>query len=133
MKKRDVILELLARGPVLVNCDGRRCDVPEHLRHPLLALRFGYNLTPRIPDLRAGDDGLSGTLSFGGKKRLCRLPWPAVYGATVEGEEHSVVWPGDQPKQDAPAPDDVEVEIQVGDDPADEPAPPPKRPHLKLV
>ena len=98
--KKRTLEALLARGPVLVHVDARRTEVtvpPRFRADPSLVLRFGYNLTPAIVDLAVDDDGIAGTLTFGGLPYYCKLPWPSVYAAIVEGEQRGTVWPEDIP------------------------------------
>jgi len=108
--KRLAVEELLERGAVLIHVDARRDDVvvPPRLRgDPRLVLRFGYRLQPAIVDLAVDDDGIAGTLTFGGMPFYCRLRWPAVYAAIVDGEQRGTVWPEDIPDvvmQKAPEP-----------------------------
>jgi stringent starvation protein B len=99
--KRRTFEGLLERGPVLVHVDARRADVtvpPRFRADPSLVLRFGYQLSPAIPDLEIDDTGISGTLTFGGSPFHCVLPWPAVYAAMVDGEQRGSVWPEDVPE-----------------------------------
>jgi stringent starvation protein B len=98
--KRPFVDELLERGPVLVHIDARRdeADVPERFRgDPKLVLRFGYGLSPAITDLEVDDEGISGTLTFGGVPHHCVLRWPAVYAAVSEVDQRGMVWPDDVP------------------------------------
>jgi hypothetical protein len=124
--KRAAVEELLERGPVLIHVDARREDVlvPPRLRGDArLVLRFGYRLQPAIVDLAVDDDGIAGTLTFGGMPFYCKLQWPGVYAAIVEGEQRGTVWPEDIPDvvmEKAPEPaastepvDEVEVEAPV--------------------
>jgi stringent starvation protein B len=141
--KRRTVEALLARGPILVHIDARRpeVEVPPRLRNdPRLVLRFGYGLSPAIADLEVDDRGISGTLTFGGQPFHCVLPWPAVYGAMVDGEQRGTVWPEDVPEDvltggseaaAAPAPGGASVASAPV---LDELEPPRKRGnHLKLV
>jgi hypothetical protein len=99
--KRQVIDELLAKGPVLVHLDARRSDVavPERFRaEAKLVLRFGHGLSPPIPDLTVDEHGMSATLTFGGTPFRCVLPWPAIYAAVADGEQRGMVWPDDIPE-----------------------------------
>jgi len=99
--KKRTLEALLARGPVLVHVDARRAevDVPARFRADAsLVLRFGYTLSPAIADLTVDDEGIGGTLTFGGQPHRCVLPWTAVYAAMVEGEQRGTVWPEDVPE-----------------------------------
>ena len=133
--KRQVVDELLNEGAILVHLDARGDDVgvPEQFSgDPKLVLRFGFNLTPAIPDLHVDETGLSGTLTFGGVPHFCQLPWTAVYAVVSEANSRGLVWPDD-------VPDEVVGELAGAareEEPA-EPTPPPPdkkgRPHLRLV
>jgi stringent starvation protein B len=139
--KRTVVDDLLSRGPVLVHFDARRTDVqvpPRFVREAKLVLRFGYALSPPIPDLLVDDSGVSGTLTFGGVPFHCVLPWPAIFAAVQDGDQRGMVWPDDIPDDLI----DAAGAPGVTPDPARRdptPVPPPaptrsKRPsHLKLV
>jgi stringent starvation protein B len=99
--KRKAVESLLERGPILIHVDSRHhgVDVPGRLRgNPRLVLRFGYGLTPAIPDLSVAEDSLTGTLTFGGVPYTCNVPWSAVYAVMVEGEQRGTVWPEDVPE-----------------------------------
>jgi len=137
--KRRTLETLLARGPVLVHVDARRAEVsvpPRFRADPSLVLRFGYTLSPAIADLSVDDNGVSGTLTFGGQPFHCVLPWTAVYAAMVEGEQRGTVWPEDVPEDvltgggEAPAP------LPAAQPPQQQQAEPPRAKrtsHLKLV
>ena len=108
--KRAVVRRLMGEGPILVQVDARRegVSVPERLRDdPRLVLRFGYDLTPAIADLDIGDEGLAGTLSFGGVPHRCVLPWPSVYAVVSETDQRGMVWPDDVPPEAMSAPDEA--------------------------
>ena len=143
--KRLTLEQLLARGPVLVHVDARRTEVavpPRFRADASLVLRFGYTLQPAIRDLCIDDEGISGTLTFGGSPFHVMLPWTAVYAAMVEGEQRGTVWPEDVPEDvltgsgDQPAVTSHGNAIpDVSEAAAVEPAPRAKRTtgHLKLV
>ncbi len=132
--KRRTLEALLARGAVLVHVDARRAEVsvpPRFRADPSLVLRFGYDLSPAITDLRVDDEAVSGTLTFAGQPYRCVLPWTAVYAAMVEGEQRGTVWPEDVPE-----------DVLTGGEPAaaappppaqEEPPPKQRSAHLKLV
>lgn len=133
--KRAVADALLAKGPILVHVDARRAGVAVPARFAKdakLVLRFGYGLNPPIPDLAVDDDGIAGTLVFGGVPFRCQLPWAAIFALILDGESRGMVWPED-------APEAAPVEA-AADEPPPEPDPDPdpprraKRPsHLRLV
>ena len=133
--KRAVAEALLDKGPVLVHLDARRdtVAVPDRFRREAkLVLRFGYGLSPPIPDLTVDEIGIGGTLVFGGVPFRCVLPWSAIFAVILDGESRGMVWP-----EDAPA-DSVEAVPEASGDPEPEPDPEPprraKRPsHLRLV
>lgn len=134
-KKRVVADALLAKGPILVHLDARRegVAVPSRFtREAKLVLRFGYGLTPPIPDLTVDDDGITGTLVFGGVPFRCHLPWTAIFALILDGESRGMVWPEDAPEAVA-----TEGEASEPDpDPEPDPEPPrrARRPsHLRLV
>lgn len=130
--KREVAGQLLEQGAILVHVDPRRTGVsvpPKFGADPKLVLRFGYGLTPSIPDLDLSEEALCGTLSFGGLLHRCVLPWSAVYAVVSETDQRGMVWPDDVPAE-ALADED-------GDVPSPEATPVPakrdRRDHLKLV
>lgn len=99
--KQATLESLLQRSAAVdVYVDARRAgvDVPPRLRSdPRLVLRLGYRLTPPIPDLHVGDDGVRATLRFGGVPYGCVLPWTAVYAVLAHGERWVTIWPEDVP------------------------------------
>jgi stringent starvation protein B len=100
--KRELVVELLDRGPVLVHVDARaeQVSIPQQLTEdPKLVLRFGFGLTPAIPDIELSEDALSGTLTFNGVPHHCILPWPSVYAVVSEVDQNGMVWPEDVPKE----------------------------------
>lgn len=146
--KPDVVRELLERGPILVHVDARAEDVAVPLRlkrDPKLVLRFGYGLSPAIPDLTVDDQSLSGTLTFGGVPHLCVLPWTAIYAVVSEADQQGMVWPQDVPAvvleemaSDSPLPGSGKAEARRPGAPQttqSQPStsPKPRASHLKLV
>lgn len=155
-EKRELIEELLGKGPILVHIDARHAlaQVPERFGgDPKLVLRFGYELSPAIIDLSIDDDGIYGTLTFGGIPCRCVLPWGCVYSVVSETDQKGMVWPEDVPdcvvdalqgQGEEPAESGAEVTEEsalssVEPDPdsddsgVDPPPTPPRGGHLKLV
>ncbi len=98
--KQEFVEELLTEGPVLVHIDARVegvCVPPQFGADPKLVLRFGYGLSPAIVDLEVDEDGIAGTLTFGGVPFYCILPWEALYAAVAEADQRGMVWPDDVP------------------------------------
>ena len=98
--KSDVALELIGNGPILVHIDARvdAASVPASFSGDArLVLRFGYQLSPAIADLDIDDEGISGTLTFGGKPHRCIVPWTSVYAIVGEDDQRGMVWPEDVP------------------------------------
>ncbi len=157
--KRELIEELLSKGPILVHIDARHAlaQVPDRFRNdPKLVLRFGYELSPAIIDLSIDDDGVYGTLTFGGIPCRCVLPWGCVYSVVSETDQKGMVWPedvpdcvvdalqgsGDEPEETASVEEEssglLSVDLDASADSAEggvEPPPssPPRGGHLKLV
>jgi stringent starvation protein B len=126
--KQELVERLIGDGPVLVHLDPRRDNVSVPVRlagGPRLVLRFGYDLKPPIHDLEIGEDGLSGTLTFGGIPHHCILPWDAVFAVVAEDTGKGMVWAEDVP---------AEVVAEMRDsDKKEAPAAAKKGGHLKLV
>jgi len=98
--KRQVVDELLVSGAVLVHVDARLdgvCVPGQFATDSKLVLRFGYNLSPAVPDLEVDDDGIRGTLTFGGVPHHCILPWHAIYAVVSDSNSRGLVWPDDVP------------------------------------
>lgn len=99
--KLNVLLNLLGGGRnVTVVFDPRRSGTLVPLRFqrdPVLALELGYEMAPPIPDLDVAEDGIGATLSFGGRKEWCFIPWHTVF--CVHCDIGRVVWPNDMPPE----------------------------------
>lgn len=142
--KQSFVDDLLAMGPVLVHIDARAngVSVPLHLeKDAKLVLRFGHGLKPEIHDLTVDEDGLGGTLTFGGVPHRCVLPWPAVYAVVSEADQRGMVWPEDVPVEvleDIMPPGGAQPEVMAPAAPVamtvEKPKPARRRAsHLKLV
>jgi stringent starvation protein B len=129
--KRQVVERLMSEGPILVHVDASQPEVsvPERFHgDPRLVLRFGYGLTPAIVDLSIDDDGLGGTLSFGGLPHRCVLPWPAIYAVVGEADQKGMVWPDDVPPEVEQAGEAAAAEAAAA-----KPEPKKRGSHLRLV
>lgn len=84
-EKRERLGELLDRGLVSIQLDPRRPGVvvPERFRaQPALTLNLSRRF--RAPDLTLAHDAVRVTLSFGGVRTPCELPWSSIF-AMVSG------------------------------------------------
>ncbi len=155
-QKRARLLSLLDDGMVLVRIDATHegVDVPEHLRGtPGLALNLSYRF--RAPVFEVGPFAVQASLSFGGDRHLCVLPYDAIYLLQSHATGTVVVFPEDAPvpfrdvlrraaAQAEALPDDAPSILETSTEATpsaakapksgDEPASPPQgRPHLRLV
>ena len=99
--KKDVVAALLEKATVFLHLDPRKQGVvvPQHFRgQPQLVLQVGYAMAVPIPDLKIDDDGVTCTLSFGGRPFWCSMPWSAIY-AMVGEDGRGMVWPDDLPPE----------------------------------
>lgn len=71
---------------------------PPHRETPQLVLSIGLDLPIPIPDLRVDEDGVFGTLSFGGAPYACSVPWSAVF-AMVSDDGMGMHWKDDIPAE----------------------------------
>jgi hypothetical protein len=113
--------------------DGR-LSLPQHLRKQAqIVLQVGFNMPIPIPDLRADETGVYGTLSFKGVPFTCQVPWEAIF-ALVGDDAKGKVWSEDMPEQIASAMDvekrrkDIKI-VDGGNDPETRPT----DPYLKPV
>lgn len=79
--KKDIFNNLIQKGSVFIHFNGTKTKwIPFDLQSKEhVVFQFGLDLPIHIPDIRATDYSLSGTLSFKGKPFLCEIPWNAVY------------------------------------------------------
>jgi stringent starvation protein B len=136
-EKRSVVDAMLKDGPVLLHLDARRAGVrvPTHLASdPALVLRIGYSLSPAIPDLVVGEDGVRATLTFRGVPHACEVPWSALFAVTNEAGQ-GLVYDKDVPPEVAARMkgEDDEGEGEADEPPASPEPSPPRGRHLKLV
>ena len=126
------MLALLERSEARVHLDARRPGVklPDRLLGDgHVRLDYGYGLTPPIPDLEIGEEGIRATLSFNRVPFDTFVPWTAVY-LVADYDGNGAVWQ-----------EDIPPDLLEGMAPADPPTPQPEPPkpqkgrpnHLKLV
>ena len=79
-RKRSALESRLSEGRVQVHLDSTIDGVvlPEHLMGQVqVILNLSYGFRPEV--FIIDDDGVQVTLSFGGQKFLCILPWVCIY------------------------------------------------------
>ncbi|HOT10334.1 MAG TPA: ClpXP protease specificity-enhancing factor SspB [Polyangiaceae bacterium] len=100
--KQQLMNYLLAEAPsVFIHLDPRQEKVvvpPRFRKNPMLILEIGLNMRVPIPDLNVDAEGVTCTLSFGGKPYWCQLPWPSVF-ALVGSDQRGYVWFEQVPKE----------------------------------
>jgi hypothetical protein len=126
------MLALLERSEARVHLDARRQGVrlPDRLRGDgHVRLDYGYGLTPPIPDLEIGEEGIKATLSFSRQPFETFVPWSAVY-LIADYDGNGAVWQEDIPPDllEGAAPTSSESTPKP-----DKPAGKPRPNHLKLV
>lgn len=153
-KKRARLDEMLNEGLVLVHLDARHegVDVPEHLKSELalilsLSRRFGLEV------FELGPLAVRASLSFGGVRHMCVLPWEAIFGLTIQATGAQTVFPESLPTEirvalqsrseaEASEVSGIEEELEgsevedlepPGEDSPPEDDPPPRGGHLRLV
>ena len=96
--KLTVFNLLLEKSSVFVHLDGTQCIfLPEHLKlQEQVVLQFGLDMAIPIRDLLADEQGVSGTLSFKGKKEYVKVLWATVF-ALVGEDGKGVVYSEDMP------------------------------------
>jgi stringent starvation protein B len=97
-KKR--LLESLEKGMAQVHLDARRpfVGVPERFKdQPQLVLNISYRFEP--PDLTISDWGVRETLSFGGERFMCGIPWSAIFAVASVVTREFWMYPDDMPSE----------------------------------
>lgn len=98
--KRERLVGALDRGMAMIHLDARRpgVRVPEHLRNEShLRLNLSYRFDP--PDLALTAVGASSTLSFGGRRYHCVVPWTAIFAITSHATFESWLYAEDMPPE----------------------------------
>lgn len=99
-KKEESMLRLLEKGTVMVTLDARFEGVtvpPAHAPNPNLRLNFDWDF--QIPDFTVDAEGVSASLSFGGKNFWCNLPWGSVYMLRSLTDDEMVLFPHSFPPE----------------------------------
>lgn len=138
--RRAQLLEMLDAGKVLVQLTPRHpgTDLPEHLRDEM-AVGLALSRRFALPVMELGPLEIRASLSFGGERYLCVVPWMAVFSLKSYVDETHVFYPESVPPEliaglemarrvaeDAPAP-------PASTPPAEEPVVTPARPALTLI
>ena len=79
----EKVVDLLRQCPYIrvhARTDDPGLRAPKYLieKGPSVAFDIGLNANPPIPDLSVDAEGISGTLSFGGKPFRVVMPWSAI-------------------------------------------------------
>jgi stringent starvation protein B len=155
LSKEAVVLKLLEEGDTMLCLDARCQDVcvpPQHASNPDLRLVLNLNF-PRPIEVTA--DGISASLSFGGRRFACFIPMAALWAAFNPQTMQGMIWPESMPaevvqdfarrqtdQQEAPAaPQQSPAPTDVGSESAQsstatnaiEPRPLRQRGHLRVI
>jgi stringent starvation protein B len=89
---------MLSKGDVMVCLDARQPDVEvpkAHKTNPMLNLVLSLNFRRLIDVL---DDGIYGSLSFGGRPHKCVIPFTAVWAIYEPDTQKGQVWEASIPE-----------------------------------
>jgi len=96
--KQDFLNNMLAQGDAMVCIDARQPDVQvpkAHKTNPMLNLVFSLNFRRPFEVL---EDGIYGSLSFGGRPYKCVIPFTAVWAIYEPDTEKGQVWEASIPE-----------------------------------
>ena len=99
-KKMKTMLSMLENGTVMLTIDARKDGVtvpPVHATTIGLNLNFDYEFA--IPDFVVDEEGVSASLSFGGRDFWCRVPWDAIYGMRSHADDQLMIFPRSFPDE----------------------------------
>lgn len=140
-EKRARLLEMLDAGKVMVYVDPRRpgVDLPAQFKGQVaVPLNLSHRFALETFDI--GPLAVRASLSFGGERHLCVLPYRAIFGFYGHADEERVVFTDDLPSEVIIAEPAAPSEAASGAGPAPteeapEPSTPPaaRRPGLRLV
>ncbi len=105
--KQDFLNDMLAQGDAMVCLDARQPDVQipkAHKTNPMLNLVFSLNFRRPFEVL---EDGIYGSLSFGGRPYKCVIPFTAVWAIYEPDTQKGQVW-------EASIPEDIDWGDQAG-------------------
>src|SRR5712692_10131002 len=97
--KEAVVLKLLAEGDTMLCLDARHKGVrvpPQHANDHALRLILNLNF-PQPIDVTA--EGVSASLSFGGRRFACYIPMAAVWAALHPDTMRGMMWPDSMPAE----------------------------------
>jgi stringent starvation protein B len=97
--KDAVVLKLLEEGDTMLCLDARRegvCVPPQHANDPALRLILNLNF-PRPIDVT--EEGISASLSFGGRRFACYIPMAALWAAFNPQTRQGMMWPESMPAE----------------------------------
>ena len=96
--KQDFLSTLLAQGDAMVCLDARQPDVEvpkAHKTNPMLNLVLSLNFRRPFEVL---EDGIYGSLSFGGRAHKCVIPFTAVWAIYEPDTQKGQVWESSIPE-----------------------------------
>lgn len=96
--KQDFLNDMLCKGDAMVCLDARQPDVEvpkAHKTNPMLNLVLSRNFRRPIDIL---EDGIYGSLSFGGRPHKCVIPFTAVWAIYEPDTQKGQVWEASIPE-----------------------------------
>lgn len=96
--KQDFLNTMLAQGDAMVCMDARQPDVEvpkAHKTNPMLNLVLSLNFRRPFEVL---EDGIYGSLSFGGRSHKCAIPFTAVWAIYEPDTQKGQVWESSIPE-----------------------------------
>ena len=111
--KQDFLNDMLGKGDAMVCLDARQPDVEvpkAHKTNPMLNLVISLNFRRPIDVL---EDGIYGSLSFGGRPHKCVIPFTAVWAIYEPDTQKGQVW-------ETSIPEDIDWGNASGTAPSDE-------------
>ena len=110
-EKQEFLNEMLAQSDAMVCLDARQPDVQvpkAHKSNPMLNLVFSLNFRRPFEVL---EDGIYGSLSFGGRPHKCVIPFTAVWAIYEPDTQKGQVW-------EASIPEDIDWGNAAGAEPS---------------